>query len=197
MILVLAVMAVQSGCGQKHQTTGFLSDYSRLRSVSGTTLRYVSPKSKISGYSKFIIDPVVVHFHSKAKGADMSSRELAELRQYMYASFHNAILDHYSVVRQPGPGVARIRIALTDLEKSSPAMNVLPPTKIVGIGLGGASMEAELLDSQTGEQIAAVVESQKGKRLSLEGLSKWGDAKAVIDGWVQRFKERLDEAHRQ
>jgi hypothetical protein len=141
-----------------------------------------------------VIDPVDVHFHSKAKGTDISSKELAELRQYMYAAIHNAILDHYSIVRRPGPRVARIRIALTDVEKSSPALNVIPHTKLMGAGLGGASMEGEVLDSITGEQIAAVVQSQKGKKLSLAGLSKWGDAKAVMDGWAQSFKERLDEA---
>ena len=141
-----------------------------------------------------VIDPVDVHFHSKAQGTDISSKELAELRQYMYAAIHNAILDHYSIVRRPGPRVARIRIALTDVEKSSPALNVIPHTKLMGAGLGGASMEGEVVDSITGEQIAAVVQSQKGKKLSLAGLSKWGDAKAVMDGWAQSFKERLDEA---
>jgi hypothetical protein len=74
-------------------------------------------------------------------------------------------------------------------------MSVVPTANIIGIGLGGASMEAEVVDSLTGEQIGAVIESQKGKRLSLKGLSKWGDAKAVMNGWAKRFKERLDEAH--
>jgi hypothetical protein len=92
--------------------------------------------------------------------------------------------------------VARFRLAITDLDKSSPVLNAIPQTKLVGTGLGGASMEGELLDSVTGEQIAAVVQSQVGKRLSLEGLSKWGDAKAVIDDWAETFVERLDEARK-
>lgn len=57
-------------------------------------------------------------------------------------------------------------------------------------------MEAELIDSQTAKQLAAVIESQKGKRRPLKGLSKWGDAKAVMKDWAKRLKERLDEAHR-
>ncbi|MHC4558718.1 MAG: DUF3313 domain-containing protein [Planctomycetota bacterium] len=197
MALAIIVMAVQYGCGpKKPATTGFLSDYSHLETVSDTTLRHINLSNTLDNYSKFIIDPVQVHFHNKAKGTDISSKELAELRQYMYAAIHKAVLDHYDVVRRPGPGVARIRIALTDIEKSSPALNVIPTTKLTGVGLGGASMEAEVVDSVTGEQIAAVVESQKGKRLSLKGLSKWGDAKAVMDEWARRFKERLDESHR-
>ena len=199
MAVAVIVMAMQYGCGPKRpQTTGFLSDYSRLEAVSDTSMRFVNMQ-KLGRYSKFILDPVDVHFHRTSKGTDLSSEELAELGQlgrYMYSAIHNAVLDHYSIVRKSGPGIARIRIALTDIEKSSPALNVIPHTKLVGVGLGGASMEAEVVDSVTGEQIGAVVLSQKGKRLSLEGLSKWGDAKAVIDDWAQRFKERLDEAHR-
>ena len=56
-------------------------------------------------------------------------------------------------------------------------------------------MEAEMIDSQTGRQIVAVVESQIGKRLSLAGINTWGDAKAVMDDWAHRLRERLDEAH--
>lgn len=132
LFMVLVLMAV-CGCGPKgNATVGFLSDYSRLETVSDTTLRYVGPKNELGSYSKFIIDPVVVHFHDKTKGDDISSKELAELRQYMYAAVHNAILDSYDVVRKPGPGVARIRIALTDIERSSAALKIIPATKIAG-----------------------------------------------------------------
>ncbi|MHC4749809.1 MAG: DUF3313 domain-containing protein [Planctomycetota bacterium] len=196
MVVAVGMMAATCGCGSKNlETVGFLSDYSRLEAESETTLRYINQRNKLGYYSKFIIDPVDVHFHSGAKGTDTSSKELAELRQYMYTAIHNALLKRYSVVRQPGPGVARLRIAITDIKKSSPAMNVIPQTKLAGVGLGGASMEGELIDSRTGEQIAAVVQTQKGKRLSLEGLSKWGDAKAVIDDWAKSFVKHLDEAH--
>ena len=57
------------------------------------------------------------------------------------------------------------------------------------------SMEGEVIDSQTGEQIGAVIQTQKGSRLSLAGVKKWGDAKAVMDEWAKRFRKRLDEAH--
>ncbi|MHC4299958.1 MAG: DUF3313 domain-containing protein [Planctomycetota bacterium] len=175
---------------------GFLSDYSRLESVSDTTLTYTNPKVDLADYSKFILDPVVVHFHDEAEKPEMSRKELAELRQHMFAAVHNAILKDYQIVRRSGPGVARIRIAITDIKKSTPVLTVLPPGRLVGFGLGGAAMEAEVLDSQTGEQIGAVIESQEGNRLSLEGLSKWGDTKAVMNAWAEHFKELIDEAHR-
>lgn len=193
--LAIIVLAMQYGCGPKGpQTIGFLSNYSRLEAISDTSLRYINPINTLGNYSKFIIDPVEVYFHSKAKGTDISPKELAELRQHMYAAIHNVVLDRYNVVRKPGPGVARIRIALTDIEQSSPVLIAIPHTNLAGVGLGGASMEGEVVDSVTGEQIAAAIHSQRGQRLSLKGLSKWGDAKAIMDGWAQSFKERLNEA---
>jgi hypothetical protein len=80
--------------------------------------------------------------------------------------------------------VAKIRIAFTNIEQSYPLLNAIPHTMLVGAVLGGALMEAEVADSVTGEQIAAVVQAQKGKKLSLEGLSKWGNAKTVMDDWA-------------
>lgn len=198
-LTILTIIGVlgQFGCGSKKlERTGFLSDYSHLESASETSITYTNPEYDLANYSKFILDPVEVHFHDEAEKPDMSRKELAELRQYMFAAVHNAILKDYEIVRRPGPGVARIRIAITDIKESTPVLTVLPPARIAGAGLGGASMEAEVLDSQTGRQIGAIIESQEGKRLSLEGLSKWGDTKAVMNGWAKHFKERIDEAHR-
>jgi len=75
----------------------------------------------------------------------------------------------------------KTRVPLMDLRKSKVAHGILPQTKLIGTGLGGASLEAEVLDSQTQVQLAAVVESQLGNRFSLDGLSTWGNAKAVME----------------
>ena len=58
-----------------------------------------------------------------------------------------------------------------------------------------ATLEVEIVDSLSNKQLAALVESQLGERLSFEGVSKWGDAKAVMDRWANRFRKRLDELH--
>jgi len=190
------------GCGAKRaETTGFLSDYSRLKAHSDVSYRHVPSPATLRRYSKFIVDPVDVHFHAGSKAIEQRSKgklkeeDIRDLRNYMHAALVKALSDRYQVVYRPGPGVARLRVALTDLKKSKVAQNILPQTKLLGTGLGGASMEVELLDSQTGQQIAAVVESQLGKRLSLEGVSKWGDVKSVMDDWAKRFRKLLDEAH--
>ena len=193
-LTLLSVVVTIAGCGPKEPVkSGFLSDYSRLEAVSSTSLRYLDAAA-LRGYSSFIVDPVEGRLYGKARGR-ISEEDLTDITSYMHAAIVEQLSTNYTVAYRPGPGVARIRVAITDLKKSTPALNVLPQTKLAGVGLGGASMEAEIVDSQTGRQIGAVVESQLGNRLSMAGISTWGDSKQVIDNWAKRLKKRLDEAH--
>ena len=192
--VVIGICIMFCGCGLKPEQTGFLSDYSKLEAKSDISYRYIAPGNPVAGYSKFIIDPVVIHFHTEDEGK-IKQEDLTDLTNYMHNALVEAIEDEYAIVYRPGPGVARVRIAITDLKKSGVVQNIVPIGKIAGTGIGGASMEGELIDSQTGRQLGALVESQMGKRLSLAGYSTWGDAKAVMDMWAKRFRERLDEAH--
>ncbi len=188
-----SILIITTGCANKVRTTGFLSDYSYLLPADGG-LRYINMQL-LGNYSKFIIDPVVVRLYGIPLGARPDPVMSIALANYMHNAIVNVINDRYMIVSQPAAGVARVRVAITDIERSTPALNVLPQTKLTGAGLGGASMEGEIIDSQTGKQIGAVIQSQKGKMISLEGLTEWGDAKAVMDDWAKRFRKRLDEAH--
>jgi hypothetical protein len=189
-VMISFTVMLAAGCAPKAKKTGFLSDYSRLEPVDDG-LRYIN-MGRLDDYDKFIIEPVIIHMHGEDEELDMESRR--ELENYMHNAIVEAIKDRYMVVAQPAPGVARVRVAITDVDKSTPALNVIPQTKLIGAGIGGASVEAEVVDSQTSEQIGAAILSQKGKRLSMSGLSKYGDAKAVMDDWAERFRKRLDEA---
>ena len=202
MILAIGIMAVLCGCESKHITqTGFLNDYSKLETVSDTSMRYLPPQIQLRQYSNFIIDPVIVHFHTGSKAiaqrskGKLTEQDLTDLKNYMHDAIVEAISDRYTLAYQPAPGVARVRVALTDLKKSDVLLNIYPSSKLLGLGLGAVSLEAELIDSRTGRQIAAFVESQEGNRFSFDGLSEWGDAKAIMDRWAKSLRNLLDEAH--
>jgi hypothetical protein len=145
---------------------------------------------------------VEVHFHRGAKAIEhrtkgkLTQRQVTDLTNYMHARIVKAVEDSGSrIAYQPAAGVARLRVALTDIDRST-AASLLPQAKLVaGAGIGGASMEAEVVDSMTGEQIGAVVESKKGSRMPFANLGEWDAAKQVIDDWAKRLQKRLDEAH--
>jgi hypothetical protein len=146
-------------------------------------------------YRKFLIDPVVVHFAPKAKGSAIDPAGLKELTDYFNDNAIKELSKNYQVVGKPGPGVLRIRVAITQISETIPILNIHPGTKLTGAGLGGASMEAEAIDTISGKRVAAVTETETGNRLSIvAGLSQLGHAKQVIDGWIERFVKRLDEA---
>jgi hypothetical protein len=192
LIIAVVVIASLAGCGsqKKRPTAGFLSDYSRLEPLKGNEnyLVYIN-RSIAKNYDKFMIDPVKIHFVSNTP--KLTEDEQATLCQYLYKAFWDNISDERNVTYDPGPGVGRLRVAITDLKESNVALNLIPHTKLTGVGLGRASMEAELVDSLTGEQIAATIRSQSGNRLALDGLSKWGDMKAVMDGWAKDLKANI------
>ncbi|NIS49299.1 MAG: DUF3313 domain-containing protein [candidate division Zixibacteria bacterium] len=160
-----------------------MSSYAGLKPISKTSYRYINPKYDLGNYTKFIIDPVEVIFSRQTKGEVKSWDDIEKLKAYMPRALVDSLEPRYTVVMtRPGPGVGRIRVALTDVERSAP------------FKLGSISMEVELLDSQTSEQIAALIESQK-KGVPFYGYDPWSGAKAVMDDMAKRFYNRLEEAH--
>ncbi len=189
-ILILATLGsiiVFAGCDSSPpideiSTTGFLSDYSGLKRISPKSRRYINPKYDLGNYSSFMIKPVELRFKGKTKEGIGNWDELEKLKSYMHRTLIDTLEPRYTAVAtRPGPKTAIVRIALTNVEKSKP------------LRMGSISMEMELLDSITGQQIAALVESQK-KGVPFYGLYPWSGAKAVMDDWAQRFYNRLEEA---
>jgi hypothetical protein len=194
-VCMAAMLVVISGCGSKEMArTGFLSDYSKLQKESDTSLRYINEKA-IAGYSGIMIDPVKVIYKSDAKSKDkLTDKQITEMTNYMYIKLVEAVQGAGKKVdNQPAAGVARIRVALTDLEGTG-ALNILPQASLLGVGIGGASMEAEVVDSMTGKQVGAVLESAQGGRIPFTNLGEWSAAKSVMDGWADRFQKRLEGA---
>ena len=197
MAMAIVVMLVQFGCGPGAVSkTGYLSDYSRLQAKSSSSLRYVNERA-LKQYSSFMVDTVGVYFHSGAKGikeaskGELDQKKINKMTNYMHSVIVKAVkASGKRVVYRPGAGVARIRAALTDISKSN-ATTILPTTKLAGVGLGGATLEAEILDSKTGEQIAGLVEAQLGSRIPFSGLGKWDAAKQAMDEWGRRLERRL------
>lgn len=193
--------ALLAGCSgaPKITSSGFLPDYAMLQpDPDDGVQRWLAPAEKLTRYKQFIIDPVVVHFSPNAKGTAIDPTELKELSDYFHTQVVKALSEtkRYQVVTAPGPGVARVRIANTDISKTVPVANIHPAMKLSGIGLGGAAMEAEMVDSASGERLAAVVDSQSGGRLGIvAGLQTYGHARQVMDGWAERFVKRLDTIH--
>ena len=98
----LIVAVAVSGCAtEATKYSGFLRDYSMLKPVADSEnfLRYDNPKISFRSYTKFMIDPVIVHFAPKAEGTAIDPTNLKEL-----TDFFNTRLDSLSPPLEPGLG---------------------------------------------------------------------------------------------
>jgi hypothetical protein len=191
-LCLVTALVLLNGCSSQQPTTGFLSDYSKLTKESDSSMRYID-KAAVDKYNGFIVDPVVVRYYQGSKSAGkLSDKQVADLTNYTHDQIVEAVrAAGKQVAYQPGPGVARVRVALTDITKTG-AINILPQASLLGAGIGGASMEAEVVDSVTDKQIGAVVESGKGGRIPFTNLGDYTAARNVIKGWAERFQKRLE-----
>ncbi|MEM9055990.1 MAG: DUF3313 family protein [Pseudomonadota bacterium] len=195
--LVTATLAL-TGCStpvKEQPRAGFISDYSRLEESGSKFYAFTSPE--LTGYSAFIVDrPVLLFERSEEESEQMfSDDEIDELLAYFEQRAAQDLSEDggYEIATEPGPGVGRIRVGFTALDASVGVLNVWLYTKLAGAGLGGAALEAEIVDSQSNEQLAASVQWGSGSRVLRAGLTKLGDAKIQIKRWTRHLRERLDE----
>lgn len=175
--------------------SGFLSDYSRLEKIDDNMLRFVD--KSVGDYSSFIIDPIVITFRQPPDEQVFTDEELSEITEYYDEAVIEALSkdEGYPIVEYPGPGVARLRIGITNVEETIGLLNISIYTKITGMGLGGASFDGEIVDSVTGKQLAAVVRWGTGSRILKAGITHMGDAKIAIDRWAKDLRAQIDEAN--
>jgi hypothetical protein len=196
-----------AGCWDSASNTGYLSDYSKLNEVSGlekvegSTFRYTDSSVAKGTYKSIIVEPVVVQLQTESKAAaaqktgKLKQNDVNDLINYLYSAIIDAVNESgYKIVYNAGAGVARVRVAITDLRKTNIFFAAVPTARITtGFGTGGAAIESEMLDSVSGKQITASVSSKPGSRVPFTGLSDWGGAQHAMDIWVNNFRKQLAE----
>jgi len=187
-IITLAAMLLGACSSMKvmssYKDAGFLSDYSQLKpdpEDSGAEM-WAKPGLRLKNYDKILLDDIVVWYKDKAAYKGIDAAKLKILADYLRAAITNTLGADYPVVAEPGPGVLRIRVAITELVPTKPGMSVvvlvLPYATIAdlcastttkgGFGsspyVGDAAIESEFLDSVTSEQLVAYVDRRIGKK---------------------------------
>lgn len=173
------------------EPTEFLSDTSRLAATDEDRLAYFS--DRLPAYRSFLIDPVALIV---MEGDDpFTAEQLDNFKAYTAETLRAALTDEgspFAIVDEPGPGVARIRVAVSQLDRSDGVLNVAIFTKITGAGLGGVGVETEIIDSVTGEQLAAIVRAGSGSRIVPGGITPTGHARRLVARWFRELRAELD-----
>lgn len=210
--LLFTGLLVVAGCspsGMKSvERTGFLTNYDMLQPGGGedrAALVYIKPGFDFKPYNKLMFERIVLLLADSAETRAIDPTVLKEMTDYYQQALFNAVKDGYEIVDLPGPGVMRVRVAITELKPAKPVANTLSTIIPVGIvvagaakvasdenlGTGEAGSEIELLDAQSGVRLAAAMDRRQGGKQAFGG--KWDDTKEAFDTWAKRFRQRLDE----
>jgi hypothetical protein len=187
------------------QQTGFLKNYSQLQpgTKDQMLLVYINPNARWSQYTKVMIEPVTFWGDSSS---NVSAQDQQQLCSYYYKKLNDDLSQKFEIVDRPGPDVMTVRVALTDPTAATPVMRsvsvVIPQARLLNsvanlstgsyAFVGSAQSEGEVLDSLTGERLAAAVDKRSGG-LSIKNANvwQWGDAENAMDYWAQRMADRL------
>ncbi|HLF18721.1 MAG TPA: DUF3313 domain-containing protein [Candidatus Omnitrophota bacterium] len=193
------VFMVLTGCAtveMKRTETGFLSDYSGLEEDEESKGMYIytNPNANIAqGYSKVIIAPVEFKLDPSVEAHQMKGEDRQKLTDYFYKELEDGLKENYTITTEAGEGVLLLRTAVTDVLPNKVYLNLHWSTTLIGAGIGGASLEAELVDSLTGERVLAFIDARKGKKLNYtKGLTKWGHTKEVLGIWANIMVMHLE-----
>jgi Protein of unknown function (DUF3313) len=189
--------------------SGFLgSDYSLLTpppegSDQKAMLRYVNPSINWSGYTQVIIAPITFWAADDSK---VSSADQQVLCNYAYNEFVKVIGKNFLLTNQPGPGVIKLSVALTDATSAVPGLRsisvivpqarALSAIKKLATGsyafVGSAQGALKVNDSASGQLLAAAVDKRLGgTSIKNVDVFQWGDAENAIDYWAKLADQRL------
>ncbi len=210
-VIGLAFMASPVMAKEDKKFSGFLGDpkvYKQLKPgpEGGAKLRWLKPGVDLKVYDKFMVDGVIFYLNDKSehKGVCCDPKEMKELADKFNQALVAAFKDKYPIVTEPGPDVARIRIAITNVEASSPGVSAV--TSILPIGLavsavkkgatdswsgsGATGAEMMILDSTTNDVIGMAVDDKTAA--FSERFSKWGSAEEAFKFWSERLVAFMD-----
>jgi hypothetical protein len=189
--------------------TGFLgNDYSLMTSPAEgmdqkAMLRYVNPSVNWGSYNKIMIAPVTFWAADDSK---VSAADQQALCDYAYSVFVKDLGKNFIIVNQPGPGVLKLSVALTDATSAVPVLRsisvVVPQARLLSAikkaatgtyaFVGSAQGALKLNDSISGELLAAAVDKRVGgTSITNVDVFKWGDAENAIAYWAKLTDQRL------
>ena len=207
-LLTACAHSQQAGGYGKAEPSGFLKDYSKLRpakdETEATLVYFVPEKEKFKTYTKVWLEPVEVWRGEKSDAKDLDKEDADYVSQYLWSRVDEEIRKDYTMTREAGPGVMRVRIGITEAGKGIPVLDNLtaayPMAMVLSKGkkyiggtesfVGKASVEVEVTDSQTGELIAEGVDRRGGGKYAWKALHRWEDFEQAANYWAKKFRWR-------
>jgi hypothetical protein len=214
-LLLVLLIVTALGCAAVRgrrgapEHAGFLGDYSGLAPREGYEGQevYINPRAEWANYDAIYLDTVTLW--ASERTAKLGEEERQMLTDLVYASLASELGARFRLATRPGPDVLRMRAALTQVKGANVPLRTLstivPQMYLISaaVGLttdaartvGTATIEVEIVDSITGERLAAAVDQRAGNKSILIGsrtFATWGDVESACEFWAERMAAALE-----
>lgn len=208
-VVIGLALTAPAGFAADMKYSGFLGDnYKNLQpgSKDGAKEVWLKPGVMFGKYNKYMVDSVIFFLADDSKYKGIDPNEMKELSDGFNQAIVDAFKGKYPIVTEPGPDVARIRIAITGFRPSNPVVGGISSISPMGMvfslvkkgatgswsGAGATAAELETLDSLSGDVIAAAFDERTAGYT--ERFSKWGSAQEAFKFWAGRIAGFIDAA---
>lgn len=208
-IVILSMTLILSAAfAEEPKYSGFLGNYYQDLQPGpegGAKMRWIKPGVDFTKYHKLIVDSVIFYMAPDSEDMGIDAEQVKELSDAFNQEIVNALKDKYLLVSDPGPDVARLKIAITGIKKSRPGISAVTSVVPVGIGIsiikkgvtgsysgsGKTAAEFMALDSTTNDVIVAAVDERSAGYL--ERFTTLGAARGAFKFWAERIRKFMDD----
>jgi hypothetical protein len=157
------------------------------------------------GYDKVLIEDLTISYDESSTYKGFTPAQQERIGEAAAAAIRAAIGEYFTVASEPGPGVLRVRPAITGVRaeaKKKRFWSYTPFGFVKGridsatgknIALLSATAEIELLDGESGDCLAAVADLNGGYEdaADMEEYASFRTVVAKLGGWTHRLVKQV------
>lgn len=153
-----------------------------------------------SAYTKMMIEPITIFISPDSEYKGLDANTVTALAEGFQETLTRTLEPEIPVLNEAGPGVVYVRVALTNVKLAKKKRGLLSYTPIglvvtaatslagSDISLKDAVLEAEILDSVTGERLGVTVD--KAPKVAGGDLT-WDAINQTFVFYAERIKSRM------
>jgi hypothetical protein len=199
-LLLGPLLLLATACGSGPSGSGFLGGpevYEALEpspNFGRDVMVWTAEDLDLKRYTRIRIRRVKVMLNEEGQERGVDPGQAEQLATFFRKQLEEVFALGHPVVDFSDESTLEIRTALTDVRPSRPKAGMpLPTTVLFGLGVGGATLEAEFLDGGTGKRLAAALVNAEGKSYKIaKGWTTWGHAQDVLRYWAETIRARVD-----
>jgi hypothetical protein len=211
-LLVLLLSCLFLSCASKiadeDEYSGFLKSYKYLKETEASdgvdVLAWTNETFMKGKYHSILLDPVALYPELPSED-DMSKNTTKAMLDHFDKVLKTELLKTVKLADGPGPGVARLRIAITSIDKTiqdykwysyTPITLVLTSTsELVGLRDKASviNVEVELIDTMNEEAQVAAVRKDFGDNIGSDDQITMAEIKKTIDEWAKSISIYLEK----